>query len=220
VLKKTLLDKLSTHPRTTIVCVLVQHGQAWIAHAGDSRGYLIRAGQLIARTRDHSKLQYLLDTGKIKPSEVTADHPDRNRLINCLGSEVYPAVDHIGPFTLMENDTVLLCSDGVWGTLSDTEVYKIISHPDLAAALPKLVEKAWTAGGEYADDATAMAMRWLVDTPAENSIIDSATMDSAFESTMHLTLTQDSDIRMMSDDEIDATIAEINQALDKLNKHQ
>ncbi len=221
IIKKTAIDKLSTNPRTTIVCALLQKGQAWIAHAGDSRAYLIRAGQLVARTKDHSKLQYLIDTGSLDPSALTADHPDRNRLINCLGAETHPAVDHTGPFNLSEQDTILLCSDGLWGTMADADMFKILASDDLALSLPELVSMASEAGGEYADDATGVAVRWLKDEPkkpTETSTDLSPDTQHVFESTMHLSITQDTDIRMMSDDEIDATIAEINQTLEKF-KH-
>jgi PPM family protein phosphatase len=225
IVKKTALDKLSTSPRTTIVCALLQNGQAWIAHAGDSRAYVIRGGQLLARTKDHSKLQYLIDSGHILPHEVTADHPERNRLINCLGADMFPAVDHTGPFTLLEQDTLLLCSDGLWGTLADTDIFSILDAGDLADTLPELVRTASAAGGEHADDATGMAVRWLKDDTAVINVgladtadkhdTSSPTTHHAFESTVHLNITPDVDIRMMSDEEIDASIAEINQALAK-----
>ncbi len=215
ILKKTVLDKLTTKPRTTIVCALLQNGQAWIAHAGDSRAYLIRAGKMLSRTKDHSKLQYLLDAGKISPKANTADHPDRNRLINCLGADMYPAVDHTGPFTLLEQDTILLCSDGLWGTVPDAEIFNMLAHPDLSQGLPALVQHASQLGGQTADDATGIAVRWLTE-PNSETAIDSSTMGREFESTVHLNLDQDTDISVMSDEEIDATIAEINHALEKI----
>jgi protein phosphatase len=178
----------------------------------------------LARTKDHSKLQYLLDTGKIKPEQATADHPDRNRLINCLGAEVFPAVEQTGPFALIENDTVLLCSDGVWGVLTDETLLEIISQSDLAKTLPGLVHRASIDGGAYADDATGMALRWLAEEPVKKEplkgSVNSAAIVNDFESTVHLTITQDTDIRVMTDDEMDAQIAEINQALDKFKARQ
>jgi PPM family protein phosphatase len=216
ILKKTPLEKLSTQPRTTIVCALIQDNQVWIAHSGDSRAYHIRAGSTIARTRDHSKLQFLLDTGRIKPSEVTPDHPDRNRLINCLGAEIPPSVEHTGPFKLLENDTVLLCSDGVWGSLSDLQLLNTISQPNLSQALPLLVSNASNSGGSYADDATGLAVRWLTDI-SDINLVDSEKIKAEFESTVHLTLTQATDMRIMTDEEMDQHISEIRDALAKFN---
>jgi PPM family protein phosphatase len=231
ILKKTLADGLSTHPRTTIVCTLIQDGHVWIAHAGDSRAYLVRKGQVLERTKDHSKLQYLVDIGKVSAAQATKDHPDRNRLINCLGAEVFPTVEQTGPYALVDKDTLLLCTDGVWGVLDDADLLNIIAQPDLTKSLPALVNRASMLGGVYADDATALAMRWLIDTPNKNDKdgkddkqdkegIDSSTIINDFESTVHLTLTQATDMRVMSDEEMDAQIAEINQALKKFESRQ
>jgi PPM family protein phosphatase len=222
VLKKTQTTQLSTKPRTTIACALIQEGQVWFAHAGDSRVYLIRAGKVVAQTKDHSKLQYLLDTGKLSPEQATRDHPDRNRLINCLGAEVFPSVEQSGPYDLQEKDTVLLCSDGVWGTLDEAQLLSTISHADLSIGLPGLVNQAAIAGGAYADDATALAVRWLLDAaPVEaaqsTESVDSKAIRFEFESTVNLSLTADTDIRVMTEQEMDAQINEINQAITKIN---
>ena len=218
ILKKCLTANLSSNPRTTIVCALIQNDQVWFAHAGDSRGYLLRGNATLARTKDHSKLQFLLDTGKIKPEEATADHPDRNRLINCLGAEVYPSVEQTGPFALLEHDTILLCSDGVWGVLSDAELVATMSQADLSKGLPALVNRAAIEGGSYADDATGMAVRWLAELPVKPIVgnVDSAHIPNEFESTVQLTIGHEGDDSVMSDAEMDAQIAEINQALGKL----
>jgi PPM family protein phosphatase len=215
ILKKTITSELSSHPRTTVVCALIQDGQVWFAHAGDSRAYLVRNGGVVRRTKDHSKLQYLIDTGKLRIDQVTKDHPDRNRLINCLGAEVFPSVEQTGPFTLLEKDTVLLCSDGVWGVLDDYELLGAVSDADLAKALPSLVNRAAHVGGINADDATAVAVRWLSETPVKGLVDSSIVKEDEFESTVHLTLGQTTDMRVMTDDEMDSQIAEINQALKK-----
>jgi PPM family protein phosphatase len=216
ILKKTPIENLSTHPRTTIVCALIQAGQIWIAHSGDSRAYHIRAGSAIARTRDHSKLQFLIDTRRIKASDAGPNHPDRNRLINCLGAEIPPSVEHTGPFKLLENDIILLCSDGVWGSLSDDQLLKIISQPSLSQALPLLVSSASNSGGIYADDATGLAVRWLADF-SDSNLVDSEHIKADFESTVHLTLTQATDMRIMTDEEMNQQVLEIRKALAKFN---
>lgn len=214
ILKKTLTENLSTHPRTTIVCTLIQDGQVWIAHAGDSRAYIVRKGKIIQRTKDHSKLQYLLDTGRMTAKEATKNHPDRSRLINCLGAEVFPTVEQIGPFPLLEKDMVFLSTDGVWGVLDEPDLLSMLVHPDLSRGVPNLVNRASVLGGIYADDATAIAMRWLAEVPTGDSI-DSSTIINEFESTVLLSMNEANDIQVMSDEEMDAKIAEINEALKK-----
>ena len=79
-------------PRTTCVAVVVQASHAYWAHAGDSRFYLFRQGSLIAATKDHSKVQYLVDQGLIGTSDM-AVHPDRNKVFSCLGGLVDPVID-------------------------------------------------------------------------------------------------------------------------------
>ena len=79
-------------PRTTCVCCIVQAGHAYWGHVGDSRLYLFRQGGLIGTTKDHSKVQYLVDQGIIGADEVVA-HPDRNKIFSCLGGLVDPVID-------------------------------------------------------------------------------------------------------------------------------
>ena len=79
-------------PRTTCVACVVQAGQAYWAHVGDSRLYLFRQGGLIGQTKDHSKVQYLIDQGQISDDDV-ATHPDRNKIFSCLGGLVDPVID-------------------------------------------------------------------------------------------------------------------------------
>ncbi len=82
-------NRLSESPRTTVVACVVQKGAAFWAHAGDSRLYWIRAGEVIAQTRDHSKIQSMIQQGLASPAEIDT-HPDRNKLFNCLGSPEAP----------------------------------------------------------------------------------------------------------------------------------
>jgi serine/threonine protein phosphatase PrpC len=79
-------------PRTTCVAVVVQASHAYWAHAGDSRFYLFRQGSLIGATKDHSKVQYLVDQGLIGTADM-AEHPDRNKVFSCLGGLVDPVID-------------------------------------------------------------------------------------------------------------------------------
>ena len=85
-------NKLADVPRTTVVCCLIQNGQIQWAHAGDSRFYLMRKAALLTRTRDHSKIENLLQQERVLPMEV-ANHPERNKLYNCLGSPNLPLID-------------------------------------------------------------------------------------------------------------------------------
>lgn len=83
ILEQARRRKLDETPRTTVVACVVQDGQAWWTHVGDSRLYLIRKGRVAARTRDHTYVQQLVDAGKIR-EEAAENHPDRNRVMRCL----------------------------------------------------------------------------------------------------------------------------------------
>ena len=71
-------------PRTTCVVCLVQGNQAWWAHVGDSRLYLLRDGKLLTRTRDHTPVEELLQRGQID-EDALRTHPMRNGVSRCLG---------------------------------------------------------------------------------------------------------------------------------------
>src|SRR6185369_11801487 len=89
-----ILDFSSDHnlndsPRTTCVACLIQDNIAYWAHAGDSRLYLIRGGKAIFHTRDHSRVQMLMDQGVISEAQA-AVHPERNKIYSCLGGPQAP----------------------------------------------------------------------------------------------------------------------------------
>jgi serine/threonine protein phosphatase PrpC len=104
---------LSDVPRTTIVACLVQEGVAHWAHAGDSRLYMIRKGKLAAQTRDHSRVQLMLDQGLLD-AEAAAVHPGRNRIFSCLGGNHPPQIEFSRALA-DQRRRLAICSDGVWG---------------------------------------------------------------------------------------------------------
>jgi serine/threonine protein phosphatase PrpC len=103
--------------RSTIV-ILVSTGRdsVW-GHVGDSRLYHLRGGQIVARTRDHSVSQALVDVGQVDAQDQGA-HEDRSRLLRCLGKEDAEAGAAVsGPHALARGDAFLLCTDGFWEAL-------------------------------------------------------------------------------------------------------
>lgn len=119
---------------TTLVAALVSEGKVWICHVGDSRAYLLRAGQLTQLTLDHSRVNRLLVEGMIKPEQV-ADHPMGHILERTVGAtdtvepEMRPA-----PIALQRGDRVILCSDGVWSVVGDAELLHCGDAADLSLA--------------------------------------------------------------------------------------
>ena len=83
---------LPENPRTVIAACVVQDGHVYAAHVGDCRFYLVRKGRIVTRSRDHTVVQRLVDEGRIREEAVTT-HPDRIRLLQCLGGVVLPRPD-------------------------------------------------------------------------------------------------------------------------------
>jgi len=146
-------------PRTTIVACLVQHNCAVWAHCGDSRLYWLRRGQILGCTRDHSHIEYLIAKGQADASE-RATHPDRNKLYNCLGASALPKVELSRQASLQPGDVLLLCSDGLWSVLPDTEIAHRLAAGAVVQAVPEMVAMATGIAGSGSDNVTALAIQW------------------------------------------------------------
>ncbi len=132
-----------------------------LVQVGDSRGYVIRKGQIRLATKDQSLVQQLVDVGQISESEAET-HMFRNVILQALGaqSEVNPVT---GRIRLRQGDMVLLCSDGLSGKLRSEDIQQIVvgSNGDLAKACDALIEEANNRGGE--DNITVVLARFLGD---------------------------------------------------------
>lgn len=144
-------------PRTTIVAAVVQGGAVTWIHCGDSRLYLVREGHLLARTRDHSMVEKRLSAGI---DEKVAELVNRNLLFTCLGSPSRPMFEVAGPLVLQQGDRLLLCSDGLWSSLSDAEIVCKLSDQPVSRAVPDLVDSALRFAGPSSDNVTAIALEW------------------------------------------------------------
>jgi serine/threonine protein phosphatase PrpC len=125
--------------------------------------YQIRSGQICSRTRDHSHVEQLLREGVITEEEVVG-HPMRNFVECCLGGDAaLPDMTISRRKPLAQEDVLLLCTDGVWANLRDTDIggFYPPDNGDLRAALQTLGERAVQASAPYSDNTTAAALRWL-----------------------------------------------------------
>ena len=102
---------------STITCAIILDQVMIVANAGDSRTYLYRQGQLEQLTQDHSLVAWLVRQEQIT-AEQALTHPYRNVLTHALGATDKPQID-LFTQRLFFGDWLLLCSDGIWGTLSD-----------------------------------------------------------------------------------------------------
>jgi serine/threonine protein phosphatase PrpC len=157
---------VETRPRATCAICLVQDASAFWAHVGDSRIYLLREQKVSERSRDHSHVELLLQEGLITEDELT-DHPMRNFVECCLGGDIsLPGMTVTKQKPLETGDTLLACTDGLWSGLADEDIAALGSvNGALADALRTLGESAVTACGPYADNTSAVALRWPGKTP-------------------------------------------------------
>ena len=210
--------KLPESPRTTVVACLVQHNCAVWAHCGDSRLYWVRANRVLAQTRDHSHLEYLIAKGLASPA-ARASHPDRNKLYNCLGGGNAPRIELSRQAGLAPGDVLLLCSDGLWSMVPDAEIAQKLATRTVVQAVPELVSMAVAIGGPRADNTTALAISWQgADNAAgagPNVISTQMLPEDGVGSTIGNDDAASLDADPFDEDAIEKAIAEINQAIEK-----
>ena len=202
--EKGMLDT----PRTTLVAAVVQDRSATWVHCGDSRLYVVRDGELLTRTRDHSYLE------QQSMGHVRMDLINRNILFTCLGSPTKPVFDVTGPVSLQQGDKILICSDGLWGSLSDNDIVRHLATQPVSDAVPDLVEAALANGGEHSDNVTVIAFEWETPDSFESSrgISTDSISDGVFASTIQAG-GLDSMAEDLDDAAIERSIAEINEAI-------
>lgn len=132
---------------TTLTCGMVLGSRLFVGHVGDSRAYLRRVdGEIKLLTHDHSMVSKLVEIGQLTPEEA-AVHPQRNMLYRAVGQGGALDVDVV-TYPLHDADQLLLCSDGLWGLLSDERIWQIIdAAPSPTVGCARLVEAANEAGG-------------------------------------------------------------------------
>ena len=201
-------------PRTTVVAVLLQGGSATWVHCGDSRLYLVRDGELRARTRDHSYMeQHQGPNGN--GNAPGSERINRNILFTCLGSPTKPIFDITGPVSLQQGDKILLCSDGLWGSLPDIDIVYQLGTKPVAEAVPSLVDKALLKAGNTSDNVTVIALEWETPDVFEStraSISTDTIHDGVFATTVQAESFNAGDADL-DDAAIERSIAEINEAI-------
>jgi serine/threonine protein phosphatase PrpC len=202
---------LADTPRTTVIACVVQEGHAYWSHIGDSRLYLLRKGQVHARTRDHTLVQQLVDEGRLQEDEA-GTHPERNRLLQCLGGVQTPRVEPTAATRLERDDILLLCSDGFWGPLTRRQLLDGLAGAALGDAIPQLAALAEARGGPGCDNVSALALAWGEEAvPLREGLrtVPLAEMSTAVQDFG----ATDPDFLRMTDEDIERAIAEIKEAL-------
>lgn len=209
-------------PRTTCVACVVQANHAYWAHVGDSRLYVFRQGSLLAQTKDHSKVQYLLDQHLIAAEDV-ATHPDRNKIFSCLGGLVDPVIDLSRRTPLRNGDILMLCTDGVWTVMPRDEIATWLTSTPILTTAPQMMREAEKRGGSDGDNLSAIVVRWgpetLVDEPP-TTITESLELGE-FQTQIDRTLTltdRKGAQRDLSEDEIERAIEEIQSTIQRYRR--
>jgi PPM family protein phosphatase len=211
--EKALIDT----PRTTVVACVLQGNAAYWAHCGDSRLYLVRGDKLVARTRDHSYTELQETLAHVVPM---GEKFNRNVLFTCLGSPGKPVVDTAGPFTVQSGDRVLLCSDGLWGSVTDAEITTELAQRPISDAVPELVERALRVAGAKSDNVTVIATEWESedDRDSTSGISTQSLGEEVFASTIQATVGAGAPVDELDEAEIERSIKEINEAIRRSNE--
>ena len=131
---------------TTVVVASIIGNQLMIANVGDSRAYVLRNFQLKQLTEDQSLVNALLKSGEITPEEAE-NHPNKNIVTQSLGVTSSVEIDFVR-MTIKNEDTLILCSDGLSDMLSLEEIRNIMNHySDVEQQVEKAIQEANEAGG-------------------------------------------------------------------------
>jgi protein phosphatase len=152
---------------TTLTALTLCGREAVIGHVGDSRAYLVRDGRCAQLTADHSRVGEMLRLGLLTP-EQAASHPARSQLTKSLGSDPMLQVDVVRS-ELATGDVFVLCSDGLWDSVSRAEIADVASAvgtpsaPTVVQAADQLVDLALAR--EAPDNVTALVVKVTSDRP-------------------------------------------------------
>lgn len=129
---------------TTLTAILFAGNRLGLVHIGDSRGYLLRDGELTQITKDDTFVQTLVDEGRITREEAHS-HPQRSLIMRALtGHEVEPT---LSMREVRSGDRYLLCSDGLSDPVSDETILEALKIPDVTDSADRLIELALRGGG-------------------------------------------------------------------------
>ncbi|HSM22720.1 MAG TPA: serine/threonine-protein phosphatase, partial [Rubrivivax sp.] len=146
-----------------------------------------------------------------------ADRVNRNVLFTCLGSPGKPVIDTAGPLVVRPGDRVMLCSDGLWGTVDDKTITELLARHPISDAVPEMVERALRAGGAGSDNVTVLAVEWEAAAEAEaaGGVSTTSLGDEVFASTIQASLGAGSAGDDLDEAEIERSIREINEAIER-----
>jgi serine/threonine protein phosphatase PrpC len=170
ILSKARSDETLEGMGTTCTAVVILGTSLIYAHVGDSRLYLLRGPDIFQLTRDHSYVNKLVEAGMLTPEEAQ-NHPQKNVLMMALGATKEIRADcPAEPMPLEPADTLLMCTDGLSGLVSDAEFQEAANGKPLEQACKELIELAKSRGGH--DNITVQLIRMASDKMRKTLIED------------------------------------------------
>lgn len=143
----SLADESKRGMGTTCTALAVANDEAFAAHVGDSRLYMMREGKVYLLTEDHSAVMEMVKLGLITMDEART-HEDKNVILRALGTSPEVQVSTLEPFRVRAGDKYLLCSDGLYDLVADEEIERELSSAeDIHAAGERLIVMAKGRGG-------------------------------------------------------------------------
>jgi len=158
-----ILEEAAEHPElkgmgTTVTMAFHLGAQVCLVHAGDSRAYLYRSGELHQLTQDHTLVAELVRKGSVRQDEVAA-HPLRHVITNVVGGPEVGVKVEARAFAVGVGDRMLLCSDGLTEMVTHEEIAATLGdEAEPEAAARRLLAQALAAGGR--DNITVLIVRF------------------------------------------------------------
>jgi PPM family protein phosphatase len=147
-------------PHSTFAAFMLNPGgDCHWAHSGDSRIYHFRGESLVTRTKDHSVVQRLVDSGELTEEQASVD-PRSNVLVHCLGAERAPAVAEHSIDAMEPGDSLLACSDGLWHYFTPVELGRIVNQLTPRQACEFLIKKARQRAEGRGDNISVIVMKF------------------------------------------------------------
>lgn len=146
---------------TTLTAIAIERGELSAAHVGDSRLYLVRDRTITQLTKDHTVTGDKVRMGLLSETRAR-HHPERSTLTRCLGRELIVGLDR---FTrrVRQGDTFVICTDGLYNALEESEIARIVSDHDASASSRELIDAANQLG--TLDNVTAAVIKMVGPVP-------------------------------------------------------
>jgi PPM family protein phosphatase len=148
---QALCDQAQTDPSlismgSTAVLAVLENNRVHIANVGDSRAYLLHGQEMTQISFDHSVVADLVRAGQITPVQARS-HPKRNRLTQSLSPKRKEFISYVTTSPLGDDDTLLLCTDGLWGVVPESILQAVALELSPQEAATKLIGLAKNSGG-------------------------------------------------------------------------